>query len=95
MNDESYLAKKHILKPNMAKNDEQFNVHESELFEIIQNGQLFEFLRTSCTMVLGVQNPFWICGSHQNLILMEMSNKTNIFKHCFDEFDILNNNLAI
>ena len=70
MNDKSYLAKEHILKPNMAKNDEQFNVHEYEyefeFFKSIQNVKLFELLRPSCTMVLGVQNPFWICGSHQN-----------------------------
>ena len=66
----------------MAKNDKQFNVHESEFFEIIQNIKLFEFLRPSCTMVLGIPNPFLDLWFTSKFNFDEMANKTIIFKNC-------------
>ena len=86
INDVSYLAIEHVLNPNMAKNDEQYNVHESEFFEIVQNVKLFEFLRPFCTMVLAVQNLLRICGSHQNIILMMWLIKLT---NCSYEFEAL------
>ena len=54
----------------MAENYEQSNVHEFEIFDIVQDVK-YEFLRPSYAMAFIIQNPFWICGSHQSLFFMK------------------------
>lgn len=71
MNDKNYLAKEHILKPNMDKNDDQPTIDGFKIFSIVENIKTFEFPRQYYDMTFSVQNLFWICGSHQNLILIK------------------------
>ena len=63
-----------------------------KFFEIVQNVKLFEFLRPSCIMVLGVQNLLWICGSHQNIIMMMWLIKLT---NCSYEFEALRTGMTI
>ena len=65
------FGESHVFKPNMVKNNEQATVHEFKIFDIFQSVKKYEFLRSHYTMILVLQNLFWICGSHQTLTLME------------------------
>lgn len=71
MNDESFLAKEHVLRLNVIKDVDQPTVDGFKIFNIIENVKAFKFPRLYYAMTFGVQNLFWICGLHQNLILMK------------------------
>ena len=71
MNDESYLAKNDVLRSKVIKDDDQHTIDGFKIFVIVENVKAFEFSRLYYAMTFGVQNLFWICGPHQNLILME------------------------
>ena len=69
-NYENLFGKSHVFKTNMVKNNEQATVHEFKFFDIFQNVKKYEFSWSHYTMTFVVRNPLWICGSHQNIILM-------------------------
>lgn len=65
------LVKEHVFKPSLVKNDEQPTVSGFKIFDDVENLKIFEFRKPPYTTIFIVQNLFWICGSHQNLILMK------------------------
>ena len=81
-NYENLFGKSHVFKITMVKNNEQATVHEFKFFDIFQNIKKYEFSWSHYTMTFVVQNPFWICGSHQTLTLMEwLTNNISLLKY--------------
>ena len=76
--DANNVVKSCEFKPNMAENNEQPYVHEFKIFDIVQDVNMYEFLRPLMAFV--AQNLFRICGSHQNLILI----KWLMSQHCLE-----------
>mgnify|MGYP003703425487 CR=1 FL=1 len=69
------LARRHVFKPSLVKNDEQPTVSGFKIYDDLENLKIFEFPKPPYTTIFVVQNPFWIGGSHQNLILMKWLTK--------------------
>ena len=65
------LVRELVFKPSLVKNDVQPTISGFKIFDDVKNLKIFEFPKPLYATIFVVQNPFWICGSHQNLILMK------------------------
>ena len=56
INDESFLAKKHVLRPKVIKDDDQATIDGFKIFDIVENVKVFELPRLYYAMNFSVQN---------------------------------------